>query len=461
MTLRIWDEARMASNSLAMYLEGSYFVPYFEGKPDLWCTKPPILLWLQLVFMKTIGVGELALRLPSALAALLLSFLLLKWTVDSLSSAIPSIITILFLSVSEGFVGWHGVRTGDYDILLTLGTTAYLFFFFKFLHSKSERSLNLFFGFVIFAFWVKGIAALIFLPIPALYLLVYQRDIFRSSTFWIKVAICIGLSLSYYGVREVLNPGYLQAVYENEIGGRMFDAVEGHKHPFWYYITSLPRRFGVFIWLLIPSALYNSFLGDKRTKSLSNYLVFAAFFYLLVISISETKLPWYDIPVYPLLALVIGIAIHNLLYQLFSNRFKNVYRIALTTIVIALMFFIPYRMMVDRVFKPKEYSWDEDYYRLSYFLRDKAQSGQQLHNHILVDTVYCAHNKFYMNWLNYNGSSIDFAHRMKYIKPGRTVIVHQNNVVEFVRTRFEYELLEEFHNVKIYRILRKKEPDSS
>ena len=52
-------------------LEGSHFlVPEFEGQPDLYGTKPPMLIWAQGSAMALLGVNELAVRLPSALAAL-------------------------------------------------------------------------------------------------------------------------------------------------------------------------------------------------------------------------------------------------------------------------------------------------------------------------------------------------------------------------------------------------------
>jgi len=460
MTLRIWDEARMASNSLEMYLNGNYFVPYFEGEPDLWCTKPPLLLWLQVLFLKTLGIGELALRMPSALAAVFLVFLIFNWSLKDLESVFPGIIAILILVISEGFVGWHGVRTGDYDILLALSTTAYLFHFYQFIHSDESRSskhINYFFLFIVIAVWVKGIAGLIFLPVPALLLLIRKREILRSRSFWLKVLLCIAGGLLYYGIREYLNPGYLQVVYENEIGGRMFDAVEGHKHPFWYYFFSFPSRFGWSIWLLAPALIYTLLKGSKSSKYLTSYLLICAGFYLLLMSISQTKLPWYDIPMYPLMALIIGIGLFHALTDLVFFIKKPIYKSIAVAVLIVALFAASYSAMTDRVFKPKEYSWDVNYYRLSYFLRDKVRNDEVLADHILVDTVYCAHNKFYMNWLNTKGSTIDFAHRMKYIQPGKTVIIHQANVDQYIQSRFEYDLLEEFHNVKIYRILRRKD----
>src|SRR4051812_9188165 len=67
--LRDRGESRNALNAIEMKENGNYLVPYYDGKPDMWNTKPPLLLWFQVFFMKTIGVDEIAVRLPSAIAA--------------------------------------------------------------------------------------------------------------------------------------------------------------------------------------------------------------------------------------------------------------------------------------------------------------------------------------------------------------------------------------------------------
>ena len=76
--LREWDESRQAASAYEMYESGNYLVATFDHKPDLWNTKPPLLLWLQVLSMKICGVGVTAVRLPSALA-MFLSSLALFW----------------------------------------------------------------------------------------------------------------------------------------------------------------------------------------------------------------------------------------------------------------------------------------------------------------------------------------------------------------------------------------------
>jgi len=70
-TIRIWDESRLAINAYEMYHSGNYLIPTYKGEPDMWSTKPPLMIWVQVLSMKLFGVNEMGIRLPSALAALL------------------------------------------------------------------------------------------------------------------------------------------------------------------------------------------------------------------------------------------------------------------------------------------------------------------------------------------------------------------------------------------------------
>ena len=120
LAIREYDEARLALNALEMYQNNNFLVTHFSGQPEMWNTKPPLLIWMQVFWMKLIGVGELAVRLPSAIAALLTCVILLVFCQRYLRSFWFGCIAVLVLITAEGYVSIHGTRTGDYDALLTL-----------------------------------------------------------------------------------------------------------------------------------------------------------------------------------------------------------------------------------------------------------------------------------------------------------------------------------------------------
>jgi hypothetical protein len=56
LTLRTYDESRNAIHAINMYADGNYLIRYFEDKPDMWETKPPLTGLAAGILHKTIWV---------------------------------------------------------------------------------------------------------------------------------------------------------------------------------------------------------------------------------------------------------------------------------------------------------------------------------------------------------------------------------------------------------------------
>ena len=121
--IRIWDESRLAINAYEMLYDGDFIVTHFDGQPDMWNTKPPLLIWLQVISMKFNGVNEVSVRLPSAIAAFLSCLVILIFSMRYLKQFWFGFIAIIVLITTQGYISVHATRTGDYDALLTLFTT--------------------------------------------------------------------------------------------------------------------------------------------------------------------------------------------------------------------------------------------------------------------------------------------------------------------------------------------------
>src|SRR6476661_5514007 len=65
------DEAHYAELTREMMREHSWFVPLLDGSPFI--DKPMFFHWLQAAAIRLLGETELAFRLPSAIAAILLT----------------------------------------------------------------------------------------------------------------------------------------------------------------------------------------------------------------------------------------------------------------------------------------------------------------------------------------------------------------------------------------------------
>ena len=77
--IALWDESRLAVNALEMRQRGFSLVTTYGFAPDLWNTKPPLLIWLQAGSIDLFGAREWAIRLPSLLAAVATAGLTLRF----------------------------------------------------------------------------------------------------------------------------------------------------------------------------------------------------------------------------------------------------------------------------------------------------------------------------------------------------------------------------------------------
>jgi 4-amino-4-deoxy-L-arabinose transferase-like glycosyltransferase len=441
-----------------MHKNGDFIVTHFDGNPDMWNTKPPLLVWCQVFFMKIFGVNELAVRLPSAIAAFLTCLALLLFTKRILNNSWIGFLAILVLITSKGYISLHGTRTGDYDALLTLFTTVSGLLFFGFCESRSKKLLYLFFAFTALAVLTKGIAGLMFAPALFVYSIIRREFIplLRNKHFYLGSASFLVVVLGYYFLRELNNPGYLLAVQANELGGRYLEVLEEHQHGFWFYYDNLIEyRFSGW-YLLIPCGIAIGFLQrEKVINRITLFLILMILTYFLVISSGQTKLPWYDIPLYPYLSLLAAIFLYFIFSFLQNSNWANQsLRVNVTPyIFLFLVFMTPYHLIFKEVYKPR---YGGDFYEITYFLRDAVRGKHEISHHKLLYKGYNAHNKFYVNLLNDQGADIAFQDWKK-LENSDLVIANQSMVKKYIDDNYEYRHLTQSGNVNTYQIIGKVE----
>ena len=439
-----------------MYFNQNYLVTYFEGKPDMWNTKPPLMIWLQVLFMKIIGINETALRLPSALAAFTTSIILIVFSNRFLKNPIFGLIAVCILITSWGFVNLHASRTGDYDALLTLFTTTSCLSFFAYCQTKKTKYLYWFFLALALGVLTKSVNALLFTPALAIYAL-YSKNflsLIRNKHMYLALLLFTLVVAGYYLLREYYNPGYLQAVQENELGGRYLNTLEEHKQDFWFYYNNFIKfQFSSYI-ILLPCGIVVGLLSvNQKLRQLTIFLTICTLTFFLVISTAQTKLEWYDVPLYPLMALLTSIMINFLFDYLKSiEYFKS--QLALNFIPFVFLFVVfvnPYAKIINKTYKPQEYKWDAEFYDLGYFLRRILRNQYQLNNSHFLYEGYNAHNLFYLRLLNDKGINVKYKD-YKFLQEGDTVIVQQPEVLEYLKDHYRTDSLAAYNSVKIYRI---------
>lgn len=317
--IELWDESRLANNALEMSKNGLSLITTFEWLPDHWNTKPPLLIWLMAISMHVVGVNELGVRLPSVLASLGTA-MLVYWFIGSyLRRPVQAFLAVLIILATPGYIQIHGARSGNYDSLLTLLTTAYILYAFIFLQ-ESTRNKRMYFTLttiaVVLSFYTKTIQGLIFLPGIFLYALFARQigTILRAPYFYIGCILAAASCIAYYWIRNEIDPGYFAAVQANDLGGRYANALEGHHgSPFWYLF-----RVKFFPWL-VPSLVMAAYMLLRGPAALKRFIAFLAMcgaVYLVVISSAGTKLVWYAMPLAPLSAILCALGLCDIAEKL-------------------------------------------------------------------------------------------------------------------------------------------------
>jgi len=314
----LWDESRLAVNALEMSRSGFGLVTTYDFQPDLWNTKPPLLIWLMSACVRLFGPGELAVRLPSMAASIGTLAVVMAFTRRMTGSAWAGALATGLLALSPAFFGEHGARTGDYDALLCFFTTSYLCVLFFALHRAppAGRRLVLAGALVAAAVLTKSVAGLVPGAGFALYLLVAKRfgRVFaspRTIAYAVAAAMVAAVPVAaFYLLREAAAPGYLAAVWYNDVSGRFMTALDQHHGPPWYYLR-LCFGFGLFsagpLVVFVPFALR---FATGKTRQALLFALCAAAGVIGVVSLSSTKLPQYVLTAVPFLAVATAIAAH-------------------------------------------------------------------------------------------------------------------------------------------------------
>lgn len=318
--LHVWDEARLAVNAVEMLRSGDWLVTRYEGQPDLWNTKPPLLIWLQAGGLYWLGYGMWAIRLPSVLAALATAWMIYHFGRYTLKSGFVGTFAALILATSPGFNGTHVARFGDYDALLTLGLTATALNWYQYVQRRQPGRLWLGALWFALALLTKSAAAVLLLPALAAAALMQPNGRWAVGQWrtYAAIASSFGPLVLFYELREAAAPGYLAATWFNDWYGRFSQHVVTVSYPWWVYIQRLAFP-GLLTWSwLLPAGCWLGFARASTTTPKYRFAQFASlyvFVFVGFISLARTRLPWYSAPVYPMAALLCALGLEHLSKQ--------------------------------------------------------------------------------------------------------------------------------------------------
>lgn len=456
LSIRIYDEGRLAINAYEMYKNGNFITTYYNGLPEMWNTKPPLLIWLQTLGLHIFGVNEFALRLPIALASLFTAIFIFYFSSKKLVSTYAGFIASVVLITSFGFVNFHASRTGDYDNLVTLFMIIGAFSYFSFLNTWNNRELYIFFIAISLGVLTKSITALLLGPSLLAFTLIEKKlpKLLYNKHLYLGILVFIIPVFSYYFAREYQNPGYINAVVENELTGRYLQTIENHSHGFSFYFDMMRmHHYSEWFYISLASMVLGFFNQNKTIRKFHLFLVINSISFFLIISFAQTKLEWYNIPLYPLLATIIGISFQTIIQranQVINHKHHTISNFAFAILTVAVLY-TPYQKVFNRWLNPKEFSWDISNYEFAYYLKSVISKTQNIENHTIVYDDYLPNIEFYIHALNEQGQKAE-RRSMEEIKVGDKIITFQAKVKEYIENKFTTTIVEQ-GNINKYNII--------
>jgi 4-amino-4-deoxy-L-arabinose transferase-like glycosyltransferase len=440
---RFWDESMFAVNAYEMAENGNYMVPYFDGQVDWRNSKPLLLTWIQVGLIKTVGFSELTIRLPSACAVLfsiLMLFSFLRKEVNLLFAWIASLI----LLTSPGYITWHTGRTGDADSLLSFLLLGFFIYWAKWALDKKGKNVLMAFLFLSLAVLCKSFAALIFIPPVVLFTFIYLRkevfrEVFKSTAFYGGSGMLVFALILVFYIREFYQPGFLDYTLSHD-AGRLGTVIEMHEEGWDFYLEhifydryafwTIPLFAGILAWFRI---------NDPKQKQLLLFAIILLVGYLVSISISSTKLIWYDMPIYPVMAVISAVPLYLLVRNLSFGKpaFFSVF-------AIALIFFIPYRKMFFLSQGNKFAPGDTVEEVSGIFLHHQLKTGQAadltLYHYGYSGTVLC-----YKYMYAERGKNLEIKYTPEFVK-GEQVFVGHDSLKQVLISRYGVDTLSTFYS---------------
>lgn len=450
--LRWWDESVFAINTYEMLHNGRYFSLYFDGHPDFFNLKPPFTSWVQLLFVKMFGYNELSLRLPSAIAAGI-SVLVVFNFVSKNFSKLWAWTGVLILITSSGFITFHTARTADADALLTLFLLMSNLYFLRIVTYRKNKDMVLFFVFFIVAFFTKSFAALFFTP-AYLFYLIHQKQ-FKQFVFnWVFIAgsvLTILLSVGLFYLRELDTPGYLNALFFSDISRIYTDIWSEHKHETLFYFYNLfTVRFAnwsVLLSLGLVFLFFNPIPSQKRNLFFFFLLIFA---YLLVITSSVTKLLWYDMPLYPYMAIIAAYPLYILINNV--SVLNKSFPLYTKYMIVVLVFLYPYVMSFNRSQANTIENAERFAESLENYLHHKSQKNESVDGTKVLYGGWNGSLLFYKHKFAEKQQHIELVTGINSIAPNDDVLVSNDSLDDLLQRRFDMQLLETRLSAKLYKV---------
>lgn len=325
--LRDWDEGIVATVAKEIYLapvgSSHWLYPTLDGQPYL--NKPPLIHWLIALSYSWFGVNEWTTRLPTAMLTAFSVPLVYAVGREIFQQSSPAVFaSLVYLTLLPM------IRHGRLAMLDGAVVCFSLLVIWSVLRSRSNLRAVLGVGLGLGLICLtKGLMLGCLVGAIALIFLLWDYpQLLVRSYLWLGIIFGLIPAIAWY-ICQYLHYGtqFTQVNLVDQTFSRIWSSVTNHGQPPWYYLLEIIKY--AHPWLLfLPGGIVLAI--RDRSSSWAKLTLTWSVVYLLAISLMTTKLPWYVIPIYPALALLIGAKIATIWHSNFYSQASRFFLCLLT-----------------------------------------------------------------------------------------------------------------------------------
>ena len=306
--LRDWDEATVAQVAHEIATAPgqtlTWLFPTLQGQP--YWNKPPLMHWVIALCFRLFGEQEWVARLPGALCGALTVPALYAIVRELLPRRLEAMLTSLV------FLTWLPVvRHGRLAMLDAAIVLLFVIAIGLTLRSRRDLRYSLGLGAVIGGMCLtKGLLGICLGGLLLGFLLWDTPRLLRQPWFWYGIFTGSLPAWAWYAAQVQRYGGDFVRVHGGaQAVDRLVSSVESNGGSVGYYAIELLKYGWPWLLFAIPGMVW---AWQNRQFGWGRLLVVCGGGYGLIISLMQTKLPWYIMPLYPILAIAAGVRLADL-----------------------------------------------------------------------------------------------------------------------------------------------------
>ena len=345
------DEGRYASIAQEMLMRGEWITPYQNG--ILFMDKPIFFYWIQIAFMKIFGINESAVRLVPVFFGLLGIVITYITSITLFNRRVAMLASFILMTSPLYFMLSHYVNMDLTVAVLISGALSFILMALQTNCSPKKRQLFCYIAYMLagLATLTKGLIGIVFpMMIVGMWIFIFNEwKQLKKLHLLSGVLIILLLTLPWYIAMQYQHPNFFHYFFIVQHLNRYVNNGFNMRNPFYYYIIVI--CIGFFPWVVFFPQSGHWIIKKLRLYKQAKIEWFLVLWIVLIIiffSIPASKISSYILPIFPPIAILLGLYLEHHRKAFFSQKSIRLSLITLSgsmlLIIIAGIFFAIHRL---------------------------------------------------------------------------------------------------------------------